>query len=128
MCPALGMTDDDHDGGEDYEPPEPPPISARVLDLFRQAKAAKSPGDRARAMVALSIAFSEEHDFTDITATDDWHGYVEDFQKVQAEYERAALRLARLVVHTMEEFYQGEEPIPASDLNIQRPPAGTKVH
>lgn len=122
------MTDDDQEE-EDFGPSEPPPISARVLDLFRRAKEAKTKQDRTRAMLALSLAFTEEHDFTDFSATDDWHGYVEEFERSRLAYERDALRLARLVCNTLEEFYQGDEPIPAGDLDLNREvPAGTTKH
>jgi len=111
------MADDDlEEGGPSNQSP---PISARVLDLFRQAKEAKSPKGRARVMLALAIAFTEDHDFTDFSATDDWHAYIEDFEQMQLQYERAGLRLARLVCNTMEEFYEEEDaPQPPADLGM----------
>jgi hypothetical protein len=112
------MADDDRDNEDELDPPEPPPVSARVLDLYRQACQAKSQKGRARAMLALAIAFTEEHDFTDFTATDDWHAYIEDFEHVRLQYERSALRLARLICNTLEEFYDGDEPHPVADLGF----------
>lgn len=109
------MTNDDDSGrGIDDTPsesgPEPPPISQRVLDLYRKARRAKTREERANVMLAMAEAFTKEHDFTDFEATDDWHAYIEDFESVRLQYERSALRLARLLLNTLDEYYDGEEP------------------
>lgn len=92
-------------------------LSVRVLTLYRRAKQAQSRKERACVMLALALAFTEEHDFTDFTATDDWHAYIEDFEKDRLRYERSALRLARLVCNTLDEFYEGDEE-GVSDLGM----------
>lgn len=71
-------------------------------------------------MHALALAFFEEHDFTDFTATDDWHGYIEEFERDRLRYERSALRLARLVCNTLDEYYDGEDPTEDVEISTRR--------
>jgi hypothetical protein len=113
------MTNDDDSGRKvGDEPPtesdagmvEPPPVSQRVLELYRQVRRTQTRDERGRVMMALAIAFSQEHDFTDFEATDDWHAYIEEFEEARLRYERSGLRLARLVLNTLDEYYDGDEP------------------
>ena len=79
-----------------------PTISDEVLRLYHQATSAKSREQRTEALLELAKVFAVEHDLTDITATDDWHAYIEDYVRAELLYRQAALRLGRLAVNTLE--------------------------
>jgi hypothetical protein len=78
-------------------------------------------------MLALALAFTEEHDFTDFTATDDWHSYIEDFERDKLQYERSALRLARLVCNTLDEYYEGAEEEDGDPAPAVTPGLGSRL-
>lgn len=97
------MTDETEDQGSgDIDPT----ISDEVLRLYHQATSAKSREQRTEALLELAKVFADEHDLTDITATDDWHSYIEEYIQAKLAFEQTALRLGRLAVNTLEVHFQ----------------------
>lgn len=102
MTDDNSTPDDDEDvgGGEaEFE------ITDEVERVYRALKSAPDAASRASAMVALAETFARGHDFTDYTATDDWHGYIEEYEQDKLRFDRSALRLGRLLANTLDEFF-----------------------
>lgn len=108
LVPLVSTMPDDNDeqapsGLDDF------PFSDNVLRLYRQARDASTKEERTAAMMELARLFAVEHDLTDFTATDDWHIYIEEFEKAKLAFEQAGLRLSRLVAHTLDEMMEENE-------------------
>lgn len=80
------------------------PWSGETLALVRKIQEAKTKEERGNLMLALAGRVAAENDPTDETATDDYHGVVEEFEKARLRYQQTALRLARLTVDLVQQY------------------------
>lgn len=75
--------------------------SEKLRELVRGVETATTREGRATAMQRLVEQYLKEYDAGDFELLDDWHGYVEEYQRAQLALEQATARLGRLLVHTM---------------------------
>lgn len=80
------------------------PVSPRVLALYKQIRQTQSKAERAQLMMELAAIFAAEHDPTDDTATDDFHGYLEEYEQAKLRFQQAGLRVARLAMDCIDTY------------------------
>lgn len=77
--------------------------SPAFLRLFVKVKQAETREQRGNLMTALATQFCREHDITDPKLNDGYHDYFEEFERTRLKFQQAAIRLARLAMHEIEE-------------------------
>lgn len=75
--------------------------SEKLRRLVRGVETATTREERTAAMQLLVEQYLKEYDAGDFELLDDWHGYVEEYQRAQLALEQATARLGRLLVHTL---------------------------
>jgi len=87
------------------DPKSPPtaPYSSAFLRLYVKVRQAKTREERGNLMTALASQFHREHDITDEKLNDGYHDYFEEFEEARLKFQQAAIRLARLAMHEVEE-------------------------
>lgn len=92
----------------------PPLFSRPLMALYRKVRAAKDQDERTTAMMALARRFAAEHDALDYELSEDFHEFVEAYERSRLAHQQTALRLARLAVNVMEECLK-EAAVPLDD-------------
>lgn len=75
--------------------------SDKLQGLIQAVGKASTQEKRQAALQAVAAQYLIEYDAGDFALTDDWHSYVEDYQRAQLAADQAAARLGRLLVQTM---------------------------
>lgn len=79
------------------------PYSPALLRLYVKVQQAKTREERSCLMAALAALFFREHDITDAVLNDGYHDYFEEYDRTRLKFQQAAVRLARLAVHEIDE-------------------------
>lgn len=100
-------SNEDEDGSDaEFE------VTEDVKRCYWALKAAVTPQQRTMAMMALAQTFAKGHDFSDFTATDDWHSYIEEYEAAKLRFNQAGMRLGRLIANTLEAYLSEQPPDP----------------
>lgn len=75
--------------------------STKLRELALGVEKATTREERLKALKALVTAYLQEYDPGDHELLDDWHSYVEEYQRAKLEFEQATARLGRLLAHSL---------------------------
>jgi hypothetical protein len=100
------------------QPDEDLPFSIELLELYQAFNNAPNAAARNDLAKRIAVTFAAERDSTDVSASEEYHEFFEDFEAAVLKYEQQSSKLARLAVNLISSYLaqndtQVEDLIPA---------------
>ena len=82
------------------------PFSPEVMDQYLSFTHAATAEKRTVAAMQLAESFYDNHDLTDMNASEGYHDFFEKYEQARLDYQQASLKLSRLAVRIIEEYHK----------------------
>jgi hypothetical protein len=104
------------------QPDEDFPFSTQLLELYQAFTHAPNAEARIDLAKRIAVTFAAERDATDISASEEYHEFFENFEAAVLKYEQQSSKLARLAVNLIGSYLaqhdaQVEDFIPTVSSN-----------
>lgn len=94
-------------------------FSEDLVDCFQRIQRTRSKGEKVQLMMEFAETFAAEYDSADHTANENYHEFIEQFERARLEFQQASMKLARMGVDFMESVLAEHPPMNETEQPIR---------